>query len=85
MEVDIARLRFRDWKEIEGLTGKKMGWFVAEFQNGMANLGADDLESLVWVAGKRDNPAFTREEASELGPNDIAGADPTQNVVGSPS
>lgn len=77
VKVDVNRLRFKDWKEVEQLTGKVMGWFVAEMQNGMANIKADDLEVLVWVAGKRDNPAFTREEAAELGPADLEGsADP---------
>lgn len=76
MKIDPTRIRFKDWKEIEGLTGKKMGWFIGEFQNGMGNLGADDFEVVAWVAAKRDNPSFTREQASELTPTDLASEDP---------
>jgi hypothetical protein len=75
VNIDPTRLRFKDWKEIEGLTGKTMGWFVAEFQNGMGNLSADDFEVVAWVTAKRDNPAFTREDASELSPSDLTGGD----------
>lgn len=70
-KIDLNRLRFKDWREIESLTGRKMGWFVSALSAGMGELAADDLEVLVWVAGKRDNPAFTREEAGELGPADL--------------
>lgn len=83
MKVDVNRLRFKDWKEIEQLTGKKMGWFAAELQNGMGNMGAEDFEILVWVAAKRTDPSFTRDQASELGPADLAvQPDPTQSGDG---
>lgn len=75
MNIDPTRLRFKDWKEIEQLTGKSMGWFVAEFQNGMGNLSATDFEIVAWVTAKRDNPAFTREEAAELSPTDLTASD----------
>lgn len=78
MKVDLNGLRFKDWKEIESLSGRKMGWYASQLQSGMDDLSADDFEILVWVAGKRANPAFTREEASELGPQDLeSGANPT--------
>ena len=76
MRIDPTRLRFKDWKEIEGLTGKTMGWFSAEFQNGAGNLSADDFEVVAWITAKRDTPGFTREQASELSPSDLVGDDP---------
>lgn len=77
-KIDLNRLRFKDWREIESVTGKKMGWFVGQLSSGMDDIAADDLEVLVWVAGKRDNPAFTRDEAGELGPADLLyDVDPT--------
>lgn len=81
-KIDLNRLRFKDWREIEALTGRKMGWFVGQLSAGMEELAADDLEVLVWVAGKRDNPDFTREEAGELGPADLqTDVDPTGNAA----
>lgn len=77
MKVDLNGLRFKDWKEVEQLTGKKMGWFAAQLSSGMGDLSADDFEILVWVAAKRTDPSFTREQAAELGPQDLAQPDPT--------
>lgn len=82
-KIDLQRLRFKDWREVEQVTGKKMGWFVGQLSSGMPDLEAGDLEVLVWVAGKRDNPSFTREEAGELGPQDLqVDVDPTENAAG---
>lgn len=79
MKVDVNGLRFKDWREIEQLSAKKMGWYASELQNGMSNMSADDFEILVWVAAKRADPTFTREQAGELGPQDLAQPDPTQS------
>lgn len=78
MKIDVNLMRFKDWTELENKTGKKMGWWVNELGNGMENLSAEDLQTLVWVAGKRIHPEFTLEAAAELGPSDlVTDSDPT--------
>ena len=72
IQLDIESLTLREVEDFEEACGLRIG-AIEDWRA----LPAKALRALVWIAGRRDDPAFTFEGAGDVRVVDLSGLVPT--------
>jgi len=64
IRFDIDELTLGEMADIEDYTGHRLGEMFP--QNGSVKLSGKELIAIVWIVKRRENPAFTLDDAKKL-------------------